>query len=55
MKRAQQAVEETRERLDLVPRREFDALRDEVAELRRRLAALEGHGEGGGVIPVDGE
>ncbi len=38
--RAQEAAGEVRERLDLVPRREFDALRAEVAELRRRLDEL---------------
>lgn len=42
MHRAQQAMEETKERFDLVPRREFEQLRSEVAELRRRVAALEG-------------
>ena len=40
--RAQDALGEVRERLDVVPRRDFDALRAEVAELRRRLDALEG-------------
>jgi polyhydroxyalkanoate synthesis regulator phasin len=40
--RAQDAAGEVRERLDLVPRREFDALRAEVEALRRRLDALEG-------------
>ena len=42
MTRAQEAVEEVRERLDVVPRREFDALRAEVEALRRRVEALEG-------------
>lgn len=41
--RAQDAAGEVRERLDLVPRREFDALRAEVQELRRRIEAHEGH------------
>ncbi len=40
--RAQEALGDVRERLDVVPRRDFDALRAEVAELRRRLDALEG-------------
>lgn len=39
-RRVQDGIEEARERLDLVPRRDFDQLRDEVAELRRRLDAL---------------
>lgn len=38
--RLQQIAEETRERLDLVPRREFDELREEVAKLRARVDAL---------------
>jgi polyhydroxyalkanoate synthesis regulator phasin len=37
MRRAQDAVDDVRDRLDFVSRREFDTLRDEVAELRRRL------------------
>jgi len=40
--RAQGAVGEVRERLEWVPRRDFEALQAEVAELRRRLDALEG-------------
>lgn len=40
--RAQDAVGDVRERLDFVSRKEFDDLRAEVAELRRRL-----DGEGG--------
>lgn len=39
--RAQDVAGEVRERLDLVPRREFDALRAEVEELRRRLDELQ--------------
>ena len=42
--RAQDAFEDVRERLDVVPRREFDALRAEVDELRRRVERLEGGG-----------
>ena len=38
--RFQQLAEETRDRLDMVPRREFEELRREVTELRRRLDAL---------------
>ncbi|HET6232710.1 MAG TPA: hypothetical protein VFE05_21725 [Longimicrobiaceae bacterium] len=40
--RAQDAIGDVRERMDVVPRREFDELRAAVAELSRRLAALEG-------------
>ncbi|HEU0054192.1 MAG TPA: hypothetical protein VFQ39_13490 [Longimicrobium sp.] len=44
MNRAQEAVEGVRERLDVLPRRDFDALRAEVAELRARLDTLDGGG-----------
>jgi polyhydroxyalkanoate synthesis regulator phasin len=70
VRRAQEAVDDVRDRLDFVPRREFDLLREEVAELRRRLDALGGSagpstgdttppGGGGGPaggpgFPVDG-
>lgn len=54
MDRAQRAVEDTRERFDFVARRDFDDLHREVAELRRRVAALEGRGPGGG-FPIDEE
>lgn len=40
--RAQEAVGGVRERLDFVPRREFDELKAEVEELRRRLDAYTG-------------
>jgi polyhydroxyalkanoate synthesis regulator phasin len=40
--RAQDAVGEVRERLEWVPRREFDELKGEVAELRARLSRMEG-------------
>ena len=43
MDRAQAAFEDARTRLDLVPRREFEVLQAEVAELRRRVDAVEGH------------
>jgi polyhydroxyalkanoate synthesis regulator phasin len=42
--RAQDAFDDVRERLEVVPRRDFDALRAEVDELRRRLERLEGGG-----------
>jgi len=45
--RAQEAAGEAKERLDLVPQREFDALAAEVAELRERLDRLDGGGSGG--------
>lgn len=40
--RAQDAVGEVREKLEWVPRKEFEALQAEVAELRRRLDGLGG-------------
>jgi polyhydroxyalkanoate synthesis regulator phasin len=46
MRRAQEAVEDMRTRVDFVPRREFDALKGEVAALRaqvERHAAQGGH------------
>lgn len=42
--RVQDTVVDVRDRLDVVPRKEFDALAAEVAELRRRLDALAGGG-----------
>jgi polyhydroxyalkanoate synthesis regulator phasin len=49
LSRAQGAVGDVRERLDFVSRKEFDELRAEVAELRRRL-------DGGGttLLPSSG-
>lgn len=41
MDRAQEAFEEARWRLDFVPRREFEALKAEVADLRSRIARHE--------------
>jgi polyhydroxyalkanoate synthesis regulator phasin len=41
--RAQETVGEVRERLEWVPRKEFEALQAEVAQLRSRLDALQGH------------
>jgi polyhydroxyalkanoate synthesis regulator phasin len=49
MRRAQEAVDDVRERIDFVPRREFDALREEVGELRRRLDTM-----GGSAAPASG-
>jgi polyhydroxyalkanoate synthesis regulator phasin len=40
--RVQHSLEETRERLDLVARRELEELRREVDSLRARVVALEG-------------
>ena len=39
MKKAQDAMGDAREKLDFVPRKEFDALKQEVAELRGRIFA----------------
>jgi polyhydroxyalkanoate synthesis regulator phasin len=44
--RVQSSLEETRERLDFVSRREMEELRQELAALRQRVAVLEGGGEG---------
>jgi polyhydroxyalkanoate synthesis regulator phasin len=50
MDRAQEAFDDARIRLDFVPRREFEALKAEVADLRSRMARHEasGHGASGG-------
>lgn len=45
--RAQETVGDVRERLDFVPRREFDAVLRVVEELERRVAALEGRPQPG--------
>src|SRR5215211_5253520 len=55
--RAQGAFDDVRERLDVVPRREFDALRAELEALRRRVDRLDGGGaarllDAGGTPPV---
>lgn len=42
--RAQDAFDGVRDRLDVVPRREFDALRAELEALRARVERLEGGG-----------
>lgn len=47
LNRAQDAVGEVRDRLDFVPRREFEALLHQVEELQRRLDALEGSARAG--------
>ena len=46
--RASAVVDDVRDRLDTVPRREFDGLKAEVEELRRRLERLEGGGAAAG-------
>jgi polyhydroxyalkanoate synthesis regulator phasin len=46
--RVQHAFEETRERIEGVPRRDFDALREEVERLRERVAQLEARPGGSG-------
>lgn len=56
--RFQEGIGEARERMDLVPRPEFDDLRTEVVELRRRVQELEAQAtprpsNGDDVIPVD--
>ena len=50
--RVQDTVVDVRDRLDVVPRREFEALQAEVAELRRRLHALDGRGESPAVLQI---
>jgi polyhydroxyalkanoate synthesis regulator phasin len=59
MRRAQDAVDNVADRLDFVPRKDFDVLREEVAALRLRVTELENRSGGGGstgarTIPVDG-
>lgn len=58
MRRAQEAVEEVRERLEFVPRREFEELRAQVAALKQEFDAHQAqavhhtHGtEGGPTAP----
>ena len=58
--RVQLSLEDARERLDLVSRKEFEFLRLEVADLRSRIESFERsgagaakEGEAGGSIPVD--
>lgn len=40
--RLQAGLDDARDRFDVVTRRDFEALRDEVADLRARLSRLEG-------------
>lgn len=44
MKRAQDAMEDMRGRLEFVPRREFDSLKAEVSELRKQVERHMSHG-----------
>ncbi|MGH7482873.1 MAG: hypothetical protein ACRELV_12015 [Longimicrobiales bacterium] len=53
MRRAETAFSEARERLDFVPRKEFEALRSEVEALRRRLDATSGGSGPPPQIPVE--
>lgn len=58
MNRAQEKFDEMKERVDFVPRKEYDALRAEVEALRARVAALETrhagpHGHAHGDEPAD--
>ena len=41
MNRAQESFDDLKERIDFVPRKEYDALRAEVVALRARVATLE--------------
>ena len=52
MDRAQTAFDEARTRIDFVPRREFEALQAEVAELRRRVDGLHGSAAAPGTGPA---
>ncbi|MEO5509226.1 MAG: hypothetical protein ABIV28_09400 [Longimicrobiales bacterium] len=45
MNRAQDAMEKVKDRLDFATRKELEELRDEVAELKRRLNVHESHAE----------
>ncbi len=55
MKKAQGAMDDVKERLDFVPRKDLDTLRAEVEALRARVAELESKvGGGPGTIPIDG-
>jgi polyhydroxyalkanoate synthesis regulator phasin len=46
-RRLQEGFDETRERLDMVPRAEFDRLRAEVEALRDRIERMERSGDSG--------
>jgi polyhydroxyalkanoate synthesis regulator phasin len=54
MKRAANAMDDVKDRLDFVPRREFESLRDELNALRLRVTELESRGGAGRNIPIDG-
>ena len=55
MKRAQNAMEDVKERIDFATRKEHDALREELYALRQRVSDLEAKvGGGPASIPIDG-
>ena len=55
MKRAQDAMDDVKDRLDFVPRKDLDVLRAEVEALRARVTELETKvGGGPSTIPIDG-
>jgi polyhydroxyalkanoate synthesis regulator phasin len=55
MRRAQDAMDDVKDRLDFVQRKDHDALRAEVEALRARVTELEAKiGGGPGAIPIDG-
>lgn len=49
--RLQEGVEEARDRVDFVSRRELEALQQELADLRARVARLEGGASGPAETP----
>ena len=57
LRRAQEAAGDVAGRLDVIPRREFDELRAAVAELSRRVDALEDRGPAASdhLLPAAGE
>ena len=54
MKRAADAVDDVKDRLDFVTRKEFEELRGELSALRTRVATLESGGDANRNIPIDG-
>jgi polyhydroxyalkanoate synthesis regulator phasin len=56
MKRAQDAMDDVRDRIDFATKKDLDALRAEIEALRTRVADLEARvgGGGPGTIPIDG-